>query len=196
MSYEKFLEFLSERFGIDIETLETTDSFRELGVDSLSLFNIISDLEEDFDIRIEIEDMTEVDSVKKMFEYISSRLTKMKIPELVLDYECAQDEDYIFGEICAYDFIDRNVYKEQGFEVCRIGGYQYKATDDGGCSMIGWQCNFAAIQNYDIQLPTIILIKVDASNTITSIRLSDKFKGSQGIPCSFKYLNRRLQEFV
>ena len=76
MSYEKFLEFLSERFGIDIETLETTDSFRELGVDSLSLFNIISDLEEDFDIRIEIEDMTEVDSVKKMFEYISSRLTK------------------------------------------------------------------------------------------------------------------------
>lgn len=120
----------------------------------------------------------------------------MKKPELVLDYQCEINEEFIFNKIKEYDFIDKNVYKNQGFEVCRIGGYQYKANDDGSCEMVGWQCNFASIQNYDIQLPTIITIKTDSSNVITEIHLTDKFKGSQGIPCSQKYLARRLQEFV
>lgn len=74
MTYEEFLVFLSDRFGVDIATLETTNSFGELGVDSLSLFNLITDLEDEFHIQIEIEDMTEVDSVKKMYEYISKKV--------------------------------------------------------------------------------------------------------------------------
>lgn len=60
MTYEEFLVFLSDRFGVDIATLETTNSFGDLGVDSLSLFNLITDLEDEFHIQIEIEDMTEV----------------------------------------------------------------------------------------------------------------------------------------
>lgn len=74
MTYEDFLVFLSDRFGVNTATLETTNSFGELGVDSLSLFNLITDLEEEFHIQIDIEDMTEVDSVKKMYEYISKKV--------------------------------------------------------------------------------------------------------------------------
>lgn len=74
MTYEDFLAFLSDRFGVDTATLEITNSFGELGVDSLSLFNLITDLEDEFHIQIEIEDMTEVDSVKKMYEYISKKV--------------------------------------------------------------------------------------------------------------------------
>lgn len=74
MTYEDFLVFLSDRFGVDTATLETTNRFGELGVDSLSLFNLITDLEDEFHIQIEIEDMTEVDSVKKMYEHISKKV--------------------------------------------------------------------------------------------------------------------------
>ena len=63
MAYDDFLKFLSDRFGVDTKELEETDNFGELGVDSLSLFNMITDIEDEFKISIDIDDMTEVDSV-------------------------------------------------------------------------------------------------------------------------------------
>ena len=74
MTYDDFLNFLSDRFGMDTKELEETDNFGELGVDSLSLFNMITDIEEEFKISIDIEDMTEVDSVSKMYKYITEKV--------------------------------------------------------------------------------------------------------------------------
>lgn len=74
MAYDDFLKFLSDRFGVDTKELEETDNFGELGVDSLSLFNMITDIEEEFKISIEIDDMTEVDSVSKMYKYITEKV--------------------------------------------------------------------------------------------------------------------------
>lgn len=74
MAYDDFLNFLSDRFGMDTKELEETDNFGELGVDSLSLFNMITDIEEEFKISIDVEDMTEVDSVKKMYKYITEKV--------------------------------------------------------------------------------------------------------------------------
>ncbi len=74
MAYDDFLKFLSDRFGVDTKELEETDSFGELGVDSLSLFNMITDIEEEFKISIDIDDMTEVDSVSKMYKYITEKV--------------------------------------------------------------------------------------------------------------------------
>ena len=74
MAYDDFLKFLSERFGVDTKELEETDNFGELGVDSLSLFNMITDIEEEFKISIDIDDMTEVDSVSKMYKYITEKV--------------------------------------------------------------------------------------------------------------------------
>lgn len=74
MAYDDFLKFLSDRFGVDTKELEETDNFGELGVDSLSLFNMITDIEEEFKISIDIDDMTEVDSVSKMYKYITEKV--------------------------------------------------------------------------------------------------------------------------
>ena len=74
MAYDDFLNFLSDRFGMDTKELEETDNFGELGVDSLSLFNLITDIEEEFKISIDVDDMTEVDSVKKMYKYITEKV--------------------------------------------------------------------------------------------------------------------------
>ena len=74
MAYDDFLKFLSDRFGVDTKELEETDNFGELGVDSLSLFNMITDIEEEFKISIDIDDMTEVDSVRKMYKYITEKV--------------------------------------------------------------------------------------------------------------------------
>lgn len=74
MAYDDFLKFLSDRFGVDTKELEETDNFGELGVDSLSLFNMITDIEEEFRISIDIDDMTEVDSVSKMYKYITEKV--------------------------------------------------------------------------------------------------------------------------
>ena len=74
MAYDDFLNYLSDRFGMDTKELEETDNFGELGVDSLSLFNMITDIEEEFKISIDVDDMTEVDSVKKMYKYITEKV--------------------------------------------------------------------------------------------------------------------------
>ena len=74
MAYDDFLKFLSDRFGVDMKELEETDNFGELGVDSLSLFNMITDIEEEFKISIDVDDMTEVDSVRKMYKYITEKV--------------------------------------------------------------------------------------------------------------------------
>ena len=74
MAYDDFLNFLSDRFGVDTKELEETDNFGELGVDSLSLFNMITDIEDEFKISIDIDDMTEVDSVSKMYKYITEKV--------------------------------------------------------------------------------------------------------------------------
>lgn len=74
MAYDDFLNFLSDRFGMDTKELEETDNFGEFGVDSLSLFNMITDIEEEFKISIDVDDMTEVDSVKKMYKYITEKV--------------------------------------------------------------------------------------------------------------------------
>ena len=120
----------------------------------------------------------------------------IKLPELILNKPYELDETLVLNRIRNYDFRNHHVYGDDSFEVCRIGGYRYIGRPDGSCRMIGWQCNFADVQNYDICLPTILYVETNADNQITCLRLNENFKGSQGIPCSYKYLNRRLQDFI
>lgn len=117
------------------------------------------------------------------------------LPELILNGKYTLSEELVMEQIRGYDFRGEVIYDDKGFEVCRIGGYRFKEYSDGNAEMIGWQCNMADIQNYDIMLPTVISIKISSDNIIEEISLNPGFKGSQGIPCSYKYLNQRLQAF-
>lgn len=118
------------------------------------------------------------------------------LPNLILNREYNIVEEEVLQEIYSYDFSGDAIYQEKGFEVCRIGGYRYIKMDNGYTKMMAWQCNMADVQSYDIKLPTIIHIYINSKNVIEQISLSNCFKGSQGIPCSWKYLNRRLQLFI
>ncbi|WP_111921452.1 acyl carrier protein, partial [Clostridium cochlearium] len=53
MIIDKVLEIIGEQLGIDVQELNTETSFEELGVDSLDLFQIVIEIEEEFDIQIE-----------------------------------------------------------------------------------------------------------------------------------------------
>ncbi|SHO53580.1 hypothetical protein [Anaerocolumna xylanovorans] len=77
----------------------------------------------------------------------------------------------------------------------RIGGIKICIYDDK-TEILAWQCNMADVQDFDVKLPTIISIEINKDNKIEKINLYKKFKGSQGIACTGKYLNRRMRQIL
>lgn len=54
--FEKIQEIIVEELGKDAEEVQLTTSFEELDADSLDIFQVISEIEDEFDISIEAED--------------------------------------------------------------------------------------------------------------------------------------------
>ncbi|NLZ47543.1 MAG: acyl carrier protein [Clostridiales bacterium] len=71
MVFEKVKEIIVDQLGVDEEeiTLETT--FEDLGVDSLDLFQIVIEIEESFNIKI--ENAEDIKSVKDAVEFIEAQ---------------------------------------------------------------------------------------------------------------------------
>lgn len=73
----------------------------------------------------------------------------------------------------------------------------YRIIDEGdSIDIYAWQCNMADIKNIDIKLPTSLHINADSGGYVNKIELLDNFKGSQGIPCSHSYLDRKLKHTI
>ena len=106
------------------------------------------------------------------------------IPILILNNFYAFDEEYVNDQIQKANL--------EGSISGRVGGVRYRKTDSGK-EVLAWQCNLANVQSFDVKLPTIIHIAIDEDNNIKAITLNERFKGSQGIPCSWKYLNRHMR---
>ncbi|MFC3932383.1 acyl carrier protein [Streptococcus dentapri] len=54
--FEKVQEIIVEELGKEPEEVQTTTTFDELDADSLDVFQVISEIEDTFDIQIETED--------------------------------------------------------------------------------------------------------------------------------------------
>ncbi|MDQ0223122.1 acyl carrier protein [Streptococcus moroccensis] len=54
--FEKIQEIIVEELGKDAEEVQLGTSFEELDADSLDIFQVISEIEDEFDISIEAED--------------------------------------------------------------------------------------------------------------------------------------------
>lgn len=67
---EQIIDFLSEKYGWEKDKIFTTTNFQELGLDSLSLYSIITDIEEMLDIKIDTNDITEINSPIKLINYV------------------------------------------------------------------------------------------------------------------------------
>lgn len=59
-----------------------------------------------------------------------------------------------------------------------------------------WQCNMARMKLTDLKLPTVLKITLDMDAIVLDAELMETFKGSQGIPCSYKYLNKHLKKVL
>ena len=68
---EKIKEILAEQLNIDPEDVVEGASFRDdLGVDSLDLFELLLNLEEEYGFEIPAEDMESLQTVGDVIEYL------------------------------------------------------------------------------------------------------------------------------
>lgn len=72
MIFEKIKEVIANQLGVDEESITMETTFQEdLGADSLDLFQIVMDLEEEFNVKI--ENVDEIKSVSDAVKYIEER---------------------------------------------------------------------------------------------------------------------------
>ena len=68
---EKIIALTAEHLGIDADSISETSSFKEdLGVESLDLFELVMELEEEFGIEIPSEDLENLATVADVAKYI------------------------------------------------------------------------------------------------------------------------------
>ncbi len=77
MEFEKVKEIIAEQMSISEEEITMETSFTDdLGADSLYIFQIISELEENFDIEFENDDAENIKTVGDAVEYIKKAQSK------------------------------------------------------------------------------------------------------------------------
>lgn len=68
---EKIREILQEQLNIDPEDVTENSSFRDdLGVDSLDLFELLMNLEEEYGFEVPSEDMDDLRTVGDVIDYL------------------------------------------------------------------------------------------------------------------------------
>lgn len=70
MDSSVIIAIIAEQLGIDEKDINENTSFADLGADSLDLFQIISALEEEFDIEFEGDDAEDIKTVGDAIDYI------------------------------------------------------------------------------------------------------------------------------
>lgn len=73
MSFEKVQEIVVDQLGVEEEEVKLEANFKEdLDADSLDLFEIVSALEEEFDMEIPTEELQKILTVKDAVDYIEN----------------------------------------------------------------------------------------------------------------------------
>lgn len=71
MVFEKIKKVIVDQLGVEESEITLETSFEELGVDSLDLFQIIIELEEEFSIQI--EDAESIKTVEDAVKYVQEK---------------------------------------------------------------------------------------------------------------------------
>ena len=70
---EKIKEIAADSLGADVNEMTTETSFKEdLGADSLDLFELVTNLEEEYNIEIPAEELEKLTTVGKVIDYLKS----------------------------------------------------------------------------------------------------------------------------
>ena len=71
---EKMKEIISEQLNLDAADITPETSFKDdLGADSLDLFELVMALEDEYNIEIPAEELTELATVGDVIEYLKGR---------------------------------------------------------------------------------------------------------------------------
>ena len=71
--FEKIKALLAEELGVNADEITAETSFKEdLGADSLDLFELVTNLEEEYNIEIPAEQLEEMTTVGKVIDYLKS----------------------------------------------------------------------------------------------------------------------------
>ena len=69
--FEKICDMLVENLSLERDDIKMESTFEELELDSLDLFELVGDLEEEFEI--EIEDVSSLKSIEDVVKYVESK---------------------------------------------------------------------------------------------------------------------------
>lgn len=73
MVFEKIQEIIADKLGIDAEEITLDSSIKDdLNADSLDLFEIVTGIEEEFDVEVPTEALGDMNTVKDVVTYIES----------------------------------------------------------------------------------------------------------------------------
>ena len=71
---EKIKEMVAEQLNVDAAEITAETSFKEdLGADSLDLFELVMDLEEEYEIEIPSEELEKITTVGAVMDYLKSK---------------------------------------------------------------------------------------------------------------------------
>ena len=71
---EKIKEIAADSLGADVNTMTAATSFKkDLGADSLDLFEMVMALEEEFEVEIPTEDLENIKTIGDVENYLQSR---------------------------------------------------------------------------------------------------------------------------
>jgi len=71
---EKIQEIVAEQLSCDVSEVKETTNFKEdLNADSLDLFELVMALEEEYNIEIPSEDLSELNTVEDVMKYLQAK---------------------------------------------------------------------------------------------------------------------------
>ncbi|HIZ22049.1 MAG TPA: acyl carrier protein [Candidatus Blautia faecigallinarum] len=71
---EKMKEMIAEQLNCDAETITAETSFKDdLGADSLDLFELVMALEDEYNVEIPSEELTDLTTVGAVIDYLKSK---------------------------------------------------------------------------------------------------------------------------
>ncbi|MCR5518566.1 MAG: acyl carrier protein [Lachnospiraceae bacterium] len=65
---EKLIEIVADYLGKDVKEISTTETFLEMGLDSLDLMDLVMQIEEAFEVKLEMNQ--EINCIEKLASYI------------------------------------------------------------------------------------------------------------------------------
>lgn len=74
MIFEKIASLLSEQLGVDAESITMDTSLEELGADSLDVVDLVSTMEDEFDVQLADEDLSNMTTVGDFVRFLQAEL--------------------------------------------------------------------------------------------------------------------------